>query len=188
MNRVFLVCALASSVACSEATAPSSDDSAPPVSGSTTGMAQSWVGTGSSTNSGYVANAQLTWAFETAVAGIASYRPTGTVTVTVPGCSIAPNSASVTPTTGVLQVDYNTNPPTYHGVGVTAWTATYTCPQVPSFTGGVSAGFLGGIGGVAGANSLEAAGQVGGNGQTIAGTATNSDTTFTWSLTRQGTR
>jgi hypothetical protein len=94
----------------------------------------SWTGTGSSTSAAISATAQVTWTLESTDNNVAIYRPTGTASVVVHGCiTYNPSSGTIIPNSGVLFVNYNTNPPTYHGSAITQWPtiATVTCPQPP---------------------------------------------------------
>ena len=87
----------------------------------------------------------------------------------------------------MLFVDFNTNPPTYHGSGLALWASilTFTCPNPPPpISTFLPAAFFGGSKGTLG---VEAAGEVSGNGTTISGTDTNTQgapVTFTWNFTR----
>ena len=149
----------------------------------------SWTGTGKSTSEAIDASAEVIWTRERMVDNVATYRPSGVVSVTVHGClAYNPSSGVIDPSSGgVLVVDFNVNPPTYHGTGLALWptVATVTCPNPPPpFNTFVPAAFFGGSKGTLG---VEAAGAVSGNGTTISGTDTNRQgaaVTFTWNFTR----
>jgi len=149
----------------------------------------SWTGTGKSTSEAIDASAEVIWTRESMVDNLATYRPSGVASVTVHGCLVYnPSSGVIDPSSGgMLVVDFNANPPTYHGTGLALWpsVATVTCPNPPPpFSTFVPAAFFGGSKGALG---VEAVGAVTGNGTTISGTDTNTQgaaITFTWNFTR----
>ena len=143
----------------------------------------SWTGTGSSIAAPLSATAQVTWTLESMTNNVAVYRPTGTASAAVTGCSINPSSGTINPSTdGVLMVDYNVNPPAYRGTGLTQWPATWSCPPASPVSMGVPAAFFGGSRGTLG---VEAEGLVSPDGLTIEGSDTNSQgATFNWRFTR----
>jgi hypothetical protein len=146
------------------------------------GAPLTWVGTGSSVSAPINASAQVTWTRESYVGKVAIYKPSGTATATVASCTISPSGGAVQSTGGILFVDYNTNPPSYHGDGLTLWPSTWSCPPQPPFSNQVVASYFGGGGGLLG---VEAVGQVTGNGTTISGTQANTSISFTFSFTRR---
>lgn len=102
------------------------------------------------------------------------YDPAGPCTATV-----NPSSQTITykdNTSGLLTVDYRTDPPTYKGFGLTAWMATYTF-VCPDGTGTATHGV--------GGEWFSGQGSVSADGTTIAGTHTVEGWTFTYSFTRQ---
>jgi hypothetical protein len=144
----------------------------------------SWSGTASSNAQGITATAQVTWVLQSMTNNVGLYRPTGTLSVVIPPCSINPSSAAINPATdGFLSVDYNAKPATYHGTGGTSWVTTYTCPT-GTFSLNVAGGFFGGSKGQGG---VEAQGEVTPDGMTIQGSDTNFSgsipATFTWKFT-----
>ena len=149
----------------------------------------SWTGTSKSTSEAIDATAEVIWTRESIVGNVATYRPSGVVSVTVHGCArYDPSTGVIDPASGgVLVVDFNTNPPTYHGSGLALWASilTFTCPNSPPpISTFLPAAFFGGSKGTLG---VEAAGEVSGNGTTISGTDTNTQgapVTFTWNFTR----
>ena len=149
----------------------------------------SWTGTGKSTSDAIDASAEVIWTRESMVDNVATYRPSGVASVTVHGCIVYnPSTGVIDPSSGgVLVVDFNANPPTYHGTGLALWptVATVTCPNPPPpFNTFVPAAFFGGSKGILG---VEAAGTVSNDGKTISGTDTNTQgaaVTFTWNFTR----
>jgi hypothetical protein len=149
----------------------------------------SWTGTGKSTSEATDATAEVIWTRESIVGNVATYRPSGVVSVTVHGCArYDPSTGVIDPASGgVLFVDFNTNPPTYHGSGLALWPSilTFTCPNSPPpISTFLPAAFFGGSKGTLG---IEAAGEVSGGGTTISGTDTNTQgapVTFTWNFTR----
>ena len=93
----------------------------------------SWTGTATSVSStGLRVTAQVTWVLQSAVNNVATYTPTGTATINdyLAPCQINPLDGVIDPNMGQLIVDYNPNPPTYRGDGVTQWSAFVACPPV----------------------------------------------------------
>ena len=148
----------------------------------------SWTGTGKSTSDAIDASAEVIWTLESSDNNVATYRPSGTASVVVRGCIVySPSIGVIDPTAGVLVVDFNANPPTYHGTGLALWPAVQTIicanppPPVSTF---VPAAFFGGSKGALG---VEAVGEVSVDGKTISGTDTNTQGAairFTYSFTR----
>lgn len=164
-----------------------------------TDIADSWTGTATGTflSSAITetSTAQVTWILDSVVNRVAVYRPTGTVTATLSfvGCSNArlnPSTHTLTSATdGTLTVDYNADPPTYHGDGLSTWPTALICDEgtVPAPYEGETDFF----GGSRGALGIEAAGTVITNtsGTTIEGSdsrpiGTLGQQTFTWKFTR----
>ena len=149
----------------------------------------SWTGTGKSTSEAIDASAEVIWTRESLVDNVATYRPSGVASVTVHGCIVYnPSTGVIDPASGgVLVVDFNANPPTYHGTGLALWPTvlTVTCPNPPPpVSTFVPAAFFGGSKGMLG---VEAVGTVSADGKTISGTDTNrqgAPVTFTWNFTR----
>ena len=164
-----------------------------------TDIADSWTGTAMGTFSSSVitetSTAQVTWILDSVVNQVAVYRPTGNVSATISfvGCSNArlnPSTHALNAATdGTLTIDYNADPPTYHGAGLSSWPAALTCDEgtIPAPYEG-EPDFFGGSRGTAG---IEAAGTVTTNtsGSTIEGSdsraiSTLGQQTFTWKFTR----
>ena len=149
----------------------------------------SWIGRGKSTSEVFDATAEVIWTRESMVNNVATYRPSGVVSVAVHGCLVYnPSTGVIDPLSGgVLVVDFNANPPTHHGVGGAIWptVATITCPNPPPpFNTFLPTAFFGGRKGALG---VEASGEVSGNGTTISGTDTNmqgAPVSSTWNFTR----
>jgi len=149
----------------------------------------SWTGTASSETEPIDARAEVTWVLERTDNNVATYRPTGTASVTVRGCvTYNPSSGDLVPTRdGFLFVDYNATPPTYSGIGFGIWATILsgTCPlSPPAINTYVTAAFFGGS---KGAQGVEAQGQVSADGTVIEGTDTNTlglPITFKWKFTR----
>jgi hypothetical protein len=151
-----------------------------------------WVGTSSAIISdfspSYRIEASVTWTYDPLLSSPpteAVYFPEGTATFSVlpdlpePGCfgTITPPTYPISRLNGgQLTVNYETDPPTYSGFGVTLWVADYllTCPDssfpIPQWG--------------AGGAWFQATGELGPDGLTIAGTQPNSGQTFTYSFTR----
>jgi hypothetical protein len=118
--------------------------------------------------------ANVTWKLSTFVGNIAVYKPTGTVSATISfvGCSnghLVPPSHAIDPSSdGLLTIDYNANPPSYHGTGLSSWSATLVCDEgsIPGYEG--QNDYFGGSKG-AGPLGVDAAGVVSPDGVTIQG-------------------
>ncbi len=161
------------------------------VTSSITITEDSWSGTTKSISPAQNVEADVTWSLDSTVNNVATYLPSGNVSVVLAGalgevCSVAPRVFNISPTDGVLTIDYNATPPTYWAGGAVGWPGTLTC-QVP---GGPSASnpapitgfYLGGRGGPTG---TAAAGSLSNNGTTIEGTDTVSgEAVFNWKFTR----
>lgn len=165
----------------------------------TTIVPGSWTGSGygntpPSAGISQTATAQVTWNLISLVGNVGVYTPTGTVSATAKfgdaGCSLDPSSHIIgSGTDGLLTIDFNTTPPTYHGTGMSSWPLTLTCvvPPVgvvvtPGYTAELP--FFAGSGGSSG--QQEAAGVVSPDGMTIEGSATVTGTIITvnWKFTR----
>jgi hypothetical protein len=142
-------------------------------------LGDKWTGTARSDTTAIHATAQVTWTLESMAHQVAVFRPNGSVSIIVPGCSINPSSNTLNPATdGVLVVDFNPTPPTYSGDGSSLWLATVACTGFPSGTAPVGAAFFGGSKGIIG---TEAQGTV--DGETINGEDTVEGGTFNWIFT-----
>lgn len=144
-----------------------------------------FTGTTHAANALWRTVAQVTWTPGITMDNVVEYRPSGTVTITpVPSnpCTIVPAEGIIRPDDGWLRIDYNVNPPTYRGSGLTSWPANWECPTAPPQPADAPAFFLGG-----GISGEGATGTVGTDG-VISG----SDTAFFgiaaieyhWSFTR----
>ncbi|MFO1302474.1 MAG: hypothetical protein U1F54_02010 [Burkholderiales bacterium] len=157
----------------------------------------SWTGTAigtleSSVNF-YTTTATVNWVLDKTVSNVATYVPTGSATFSLSfvGCG---NSSRIEPAThvlnpasdGVLTIDFNANPPTWHGTGLSTWTSTLICDT------GSTAGFEGQtdyFGGSHGVLGVEAAGTVSADGKTIEGSDSRAAGSlgvqnFRWKFTR----
>ena len=149
-----------------------------------------WVGTGATSSSVISASAQVTWKLESYVGNVATYRPSGTASVIVHGClTYTPDDGVISPSSGVLFVDYNSFPPSYHGTGLTQWPtiATITCPSPPPpFSTLATAAYFGGSKGTL---NVEAQGLLSPDGLTIEGADTNTSgpepVMFNWYFARR---
>jgi hypothetical protein len=138
-----------------------------------------WTGsTSTSTPLGSLTtSAQVTWkiAPELSVGDKITYYAEGMVTLSQPPCSISPPSHPITKENGgFLEVDYSVDPPTYFGAGATTWFFTSHCPE-----SGQSISLT------SGATWFVGRGTVSPDGTTIAGTESDSVTTYTYTFTRQ---
>ena len=156
-----------------------------------------WTGTATGINEFVTTTATVTWVLDSMAANVAVYKPSGVATATV--ADVGPCSFAFSPAThaidltaaapynteGMLTVDYNATPATYHGYAFTNWAANMTSscgPPVPSIGGGP---WFGGSGNPFG---REATGTVSPDGTTIQGSASdtqNPPATYTWKFTRQ---
>lgn len=143
------------------------------------------TGRASSTSPIVSVTADVVWTLESKVDNVATYRHSGIATLSGAlynfGCIFSPLTGAINPGSGaVLIIDYNPDPPTYHGGGATSWPGTLTCPPNPvvkSVT--LTALYFGGSNGPLG---TEAQGLVSGEG-TIEGTDTMEDAIFNWKFT-----
>ena len=90
-----------------------------------------YEGEATSNNEGFVLEAQVTWTRTEDHGEVVAYRPSGTVTATVPGCTVSPATAAIAPEDGLLEIDFSFDPPRYYGGGATFWDATLHCPDSP---------------------------------------------------------
>ena len=163
----------------------------------------SWTGTATgiltSAVIGESSTASVTWILSSSVNNIAVYRPTGTVIAAftaLVGCveipTLDPSSHTLNAATdGMLTIDFNTTPPTYHGSGLSTWPATLTCTDTSGRRGSIpweaQVDFFGGSSG--GALGVEAAGKLTTDGLTIEGSDARAvgalgQQTFRWKFTR----
>ena len=156
-----------------------------------------WIGTAIGTFSTAeiveTTTAAVKWNLSSYVNNIAAYKPTGTVsaTITFVGCTnghLVPSSHSIDPSSdGILTIDYNANPPAYHGTGLSSWSTTLVCDEgsIPGYEGQVD--YFGGSKG-SGPLGVEAAGVVSPDGVTIQGSDSRNIgglgmQTFQWKFT-----
>jgi len=156
-----------------------------------------WIGTasGTFTTAEIVESttASVTWYMYSFVGNIAVYRPAGTVsaTITFVGCTngkLFPSSHLLDPSTdGTLTIDYNANPPAYHGAGLSSWPTTLVCDEgsIPGYEG--QNDYFGGSKGP-GPLGVEAAGVINPDGVTIQGSDSRNIgalgvQTFQWKFT-----
>jgi len=127
----------------------------------------SWTGTASYKDEYNTASAEITWTLASRVNNIAMYTNTGTGTIAYHAvssdstCSFPATSGSLN-SSGILFVDYNSTPPTYHGAAIAgSWPVTTTCTyaNAPTETVTIPAG-LPVFGGSKGPEGVEAAGTV----------------------------
>ena len=89
----------------------------------------SWIGTASFSDDIMSTTAQITWVFVSSENNVSMYKSTGTGTVAYDDdtCSY-PATSTFADGAGILFVDFNTTPPTYHGAGTSGIvTVTVTC-------------------------------------------------------------
>ena len=156
-----------------------------------------WIGTAKGTLTSSVivetSTANVSWNLSSFINNVAVYKPTGIVTATIAfvGCTngnLVPSSHSLDPLSdGLLTIDYNANPPTYHGTGLSTWPSTLVCDEgsTPGYEGQVD--YFGGSKG-AGPLGVEAAGVVSPDGITIQGSDSRNIgalgvQTFQWKFT-----
>ena len=156
-----------------------------------------WIGTAKGTfgtpDIFETATANVTWNVSSYLNNIAVYKPTGTViaTIALVGCTngnLVPASHALDPSSdGILTIDYNANPPAYHGTGLSSWSAILVCDEgsIPGYEGQVD--YFGGSKG-SGPLGVEAAGVVSPDGSTIQGSDSRNigglgTQTFQWKFT-----
>jgi hypothetical protein len=90
----------------------------------------SWTGTSTWTSAIYDTHADITWILKSTEANIANYEATGTATVVnKTPCRYDPLHGVITGNyLGELVIDYNADPPTYHGGGAAFWPVVHSCP------------------------------------------------------------
>ena len=146
----------------------------------------SWTGTAASTFAPQNVSADVIWTLQSTVNKVSTYLPSGTATVSggvLLYCILDPSTWVIDPANGFLVVDYNADPPTYHGAGVISWPGTLTCPPNPASAPVTATGYY--LGGNGGPTGNEAAGSVTGDGTLIEGTATVSgNNVFNWKFKR----
>ncbi|MEP6833236.1 MAG: hypothetical protein ABJB74_07570, partial [Gemmatimonas sp.] len=131
--------------------------------------------------------ATITWGLQSRVGDVATYRPTGTVTITRTGCTISPATHTLQPTDGILVVDYSGPVTTYRGYGFVNWAISLSCPAIGpgSIPSGSAALYLGGNATYEG-QATYAGGTVfvSGGLSSISGSATANGVQFSWNFTR----
>ncbi len=132
------------------------------VSSNITNTEDSWEGRATATVPGALeVVADVIWTLDKVVNNVATYKATGTVSVALTGCTINPSTNVIDPEVAeVLIVDYNANPPTYHGAGAASWPIILACPPAPPAA--APAGLVGDSKGMLG---VEAEGHGGGSGR-----------------------
>ncbi len=112
-------------------------------SDSWTGIAESILG---GVTTPQTSTATITWGLQSRVGDVATYRPTGTVTIARAGCTISPATYTLQPSDGILVVDYGALVARYWGYGFANWAINVTCPAIGpgSFPSYAAANFLGG--------------------------------------------
>ncbi len=146
-------------------------------------ISDEWVGTTTTDYTAFVVTTTVTWEYVGTQGTLASYWPTGTVTVTptFPECdaTLEPSTHSIDlGTDGFLEVDYATDPPTFNGIGETSWSAVL-CITCPPGEPGCQDPY------VAGGAWFYANGNVSADGTTISGTSDFGGAPITFSFTRQ---
>jgi hypothetical protein len=140
-----------------------------------------WTGTASTTATGptgnIVSSAEVTWTIKTIINNVVTYTPSGTAHLVQPPCSLNPDSGPINPAAGTgLTIDYNVDPPTYHGNGAATWTSVFSCPT-GIFTSTAAAGYFAGCKGLGG---TEAVGEVSPDGLSIVGSDACQNVSMTW--------
>ena len=150
----------------------------------------SWIGTASYSDDIMSASAQITWLFVSSENNVSIYKSTGTGTVAYDDdtCSY-PATGTDADGAGILFVDFNSTPPTFHGAGTSGiQTVTVSCKVDPGVETHVQQVALPVFGGTQGPEGVEAAGSavVSTDGSMkIEGTDTDGMAgTFRWSFTR----
>ncbi len=120
----------------------------------------SWIGTASFSADDMQATAQITWVLVSSVNNVSTYKSTGPGTAAYNNGSCSyPTANTDTNGAGLLFVDFNTTPPTFHGAGTTGIvTVTITCrfsDRVETYSQPVA---LPVFGGTKGSEGVEAAG------------------------------
>jgi hypothetical protein len=150
----------------------------------------SWIGTASLSAPDMSTAAQITWVFVGSDKNVSMYKSTGpgTVAYNDDSCSY-PATPTSTDGAGILFVDFNTTPPTFHGAGTTGIvTVTVTCKVGTGVETHSQPVALPVFGGTKGPQGVEAAGSAVVTQDApmkIEGTDTDGvGGTFRWSFTR----
>jgi hypothetical protein len=144
----------------------------------------SWTGTSTWTSAIYDTHADITWVLESTEANIAHYEATGTATVVnkTPQCRYDPLHGVITANySGELVIDYNADPPTYHGGGAAFWPVTFTCsyPLAPPPLHTIMIAPFFGI-----AGDGESVGVISADGSTMEGSQAGGGLSIQWHFTR----
>ena len=126
----------------------------------------SWTGTANYKDDVGSASAEITWTLVSRENNIALYKGTGTGILAYDDgtCSYPPTSGSFgspdSGGSGILSVDFNNTPPTYHGLALVGWPVTVTCVYSGRTETVVRPVALPVFGGSKGPDGVEAAGSV----------------------------
>ena len=149
-----------------------------------------WIGTASFSDDVISATAQITWLFLSSENNVSMYKEMGTGTVAYDdGTCSYPTTGTVADGAGILFVDFNSTPPTFHGAGTSGiQTVTVTCRYSDHVETHVQPVALPVFGGTKGPEGVEAAGSAVVSPDVpmkIEGTDTDGlGGTFRWSFTR----
>ena len=139
-----------------------------------------YKGTATGSIGGRVFTADVTWTLDSVKDSVATYVPSGTVSVSdsIEPCPFTPTSATIKPTDGTLLIDFRKTPTPYYGGGGGDWAITLSCP------GGSVAGYEEGFWfGNAAATSLQ--GYLSPDLNEIKGSGMSGQFNTSWVFTRQ---
>ena len=147
-------------------------------------LGDSWVGHASGRNGPIKHEVDVTWTLESTVGNLYTYRATGTANAVWTRCQLSPSSFTGalddqvlgTPQS-FLQVNRDTDPPTYSGIGQVYWMATLSCPGSRPVTEALPVMFF--------LPSSPTAILGSGASETIIGNVNSGDSVFSWKFTRQ---
>ena len=92
-----------------------------------------YKGTAQGSLNGRVFTADVTWTLESVKDNVATYVPSGTVSVVDPNepCPFSPATQPIVSTDGALTIDFSKTPTPYYGGGGSIWTITLSCKDGP---------------------------------------------------------
>jgi hypothetical protein len=89
-----------------------------------------YKGTATGSLSGRVLTADVTWTLDSYKDNVATYVPSGTVSVTDPNmpCPFSPTTHAIASTDGTLTIDFTKTPTPFYGGAGSGWAVTLDCP------------------------------------------------------------
>ncbi len=146
----------------------------------------SWSGSAHSTTGTQTNSSTIKWVLQSRINNVATYRPTGTVTVSRPPCTVTPKDYTLQQNDGILVIDFTTPVATFYGYGFADWAIKMSCPQIPNdIPSAAGAAYFGGNAPYQGSPGWASGTVQVQNGiAIISGNATVGGANFTWAFTR----